>query len=110
MAQRLGLRVSESSGSLMVKTVLRGGLAEQAGVAAGDEWLAVDDWRIHKLDDLPQLAGRKKMVTITLSRDKRVLRRKLQLPAASSEAAHSFMLRQSAGAQPEEALRAWLGG
>jgi predicted metalloprotease with PDZ domain len=58
MAQRLGLRVTEANGSLQVKVVLRGSAAEQAGLCAGDEWLAVGtpqggQWRLHKLDDLP---------------------------------------------------------
>jgi hypothetical protein len=40
-AQRLGLRVTEGS-AVLVKTVLRGGLAEQAGMAPGDEWLGIE--------------------------------------------------------------------
>jgi predicted metalloprotease with PDZ domain len=118
MAQRLGLRVSESGGSLTVKTVLRGGLAEKAGVATGDEWLAVDDWRIQRLEDLTMLCGSKAKVMLTLSRDKRLLRLPLQLPAsiparmparASSKAiepSSSFMLRSG----HEEQIKAWLLG
>ena len=41
LTQRLGLRVSESEG-LLIKNVLRGSLAEQAGLAAGDEWLGLE--------------------------------------------------------------------
>ena len=41
LAHRLGLRVSESQG-VLVKTVLRGGAAESAGFAPGDEWLGVE--------------------------------------------------------------------
>ncbi len=110
MAQRLGLRVSESSGSLIIKTVLRGGLAELAGIAAGDEWLAADDWRIHKLEDLSLLCGSaspaKAAAVITISRDKRLLRLKLALPGASAEPSSSFMLRSS----KDETLSAWLLG
>jgi predicted metalloprotease with PDZ domain len=40
LAQRLGLRVAENH-SVQIKTVLRGGAAEQAGFAAGDEWLGL---------------------------------------------------------------------
>jgi predicted metalloprotease with PDZ domain len=58
-AQVLGLRVQEGSG-VVIKTVLRGGAAEVAGFAAGDEWLAVEvgagksssAWRIGKIDEL----------------------------------------------------------
>ncbi|MBS0292059.1 MAG: M61 family metallopeptidase, partial [Proteobacteria bacterium] len=59
-AQRLGLRVAENGG-LQIKTVLRGGAAEAAGLMAGDEWLAVEAqgqaWRLHKLADLALYAG-----------------------------------------------------
>jgi predicted metalloprotease with PDZ domain len=95
MAQRLGLRVSESSGSLIVKNVLRGGLGEQAGLAAGDEWLAAGDWRIHRLEDLATLAGEVSSVALTVSRDKKILHLALRLPAAEGEASSSFMLRSS---------------
>ena len=105
MAQRLGLRVSESSGALMIKTVLHGGLAEGAGFAAGDEWIAVNDWRIHKLEDLTLLAGPAKQITATVSRDKRLLRLKLPMPQAA-QAPSSFMLRTG----KDEPLSQWLLG
>jgi predicted metalloprotease with PDZ domain len=108
LAQRLGLRVNESTDSrLIIKTVLRGGLAEQAGLVAGDECLAVNDWRIHKLDDLLMLVGSAQQAVITVSRDKRLLRIPLALPASLAlEQSHSFMLR----AVKDEALNAWLLG
>jgi predicted metalloprotease with PDZ domain len=106
MAQRLGLRVSESSGTLMIKTVLTGGLAEQSGLAAGDEWLAVDDWRIHRLEDIALLCGAAKQTTATVSRDKRLLRLPLTLPSGTQEPSSSFMLRSA----KDELLNAWLLG
>ncbi len=83
-AQRLGLRVGES-GSLQIKTVLRGGAAERAGFAAGDEWLGIetpsgDGWRLHKLDDLALYAGPQRKLIALVSRDKRLLRLPLTLP------------------------------
>jgi predicted metalloprotease with PDZ domain len=106
MAQRLGLRVNESGGSLILKTVLRGGLAEKAGLAAGDEWLAADDWRIHKLEDLAMLCGNKAKTIATVSRDKRLLRLPLALPPKENEPSSSFMLRSA----KDELLNAWLLG
>jgi predicted metalloprotease with PDZ domain len=92
LAQALGLRVQESSG-VVVKAVLRGGAAEAAGLAAGDEWLAVEvgsgksasAWRIGKLDDLALYAGGQspsaaKTVQAIVSRDKRLLKLPLTLP------------------------------
>ncbi|MBA4112941.1 MAG: peptidase M61 [Verminephrobacter sp.] len=81
-AQRLGLRVSEP-GAVQIKTVLRGGLAEQAGMAAGDEWIGIEvqgqGWRIGKLDDIALYAGTEKAVTALVARDRRLLRLPLAL-------------------------------
>ncbi|NUN59847.1 MAG: M61 family metallopeptidase [Burkholderiaceae bacterium] len=82
VAQRLGLRVSET-GALQIKTVLRGALAEQAGMAAGDEWIGIEvqgqGWRIGKLDDIALYAGTEKAVTALVARDRRLLRLPLTL-------------------------------
>ena len=82
LAQRLGLRVTEGSG-VQIKAVLRGGLAERAGMAAGDEWLGIEvqgqGWRISKLSDLALYAGAEKQVTALVARDARLLRLPLQL-------------------------------
>jgi predicted metalloprotease with PDZ domain len=88
MAQRLGLRVSDANGTVTIKAVLRGGAAEIAGFAAGDEWLGVDvgargqggSWRLNKQDDLALLLGPERRATALVSRDKRLLRLPLVLP------------------------------
>ena len=88
MAQRLSLRVSDGNGTVTIKAVLRGGAAEIAGFAAGDEWLGVDvgargqggSWRLNKLDDLALLLGPERRATALVSRDKRLLRLPLVLP------------------------------
>ena len=93
MAQRLGLRVSEGAGSVQVKAVLRGSAAETAGLAAGDEWLGLDvgakgqggSWRLGKLDELPALLGSERQLTAWVSRDKRLLRLRLTVPAQASQ-------------------------
>ena len=90
LAHRLGLRVAESHG-VQIKTVLRGGAAEKAGFAAGDEWLGVEPvsrsgaapaggWRMSRLDDLNLYAGNAKKVTALIARDQRLLRLDLVLP------------------------------
>ena len=101
LAHRLGLRVSETQG-VQIKTVLRGGVAEKAGFAAGDEWLglepatsaraksaanirpektpSISGWRMSRLDDLLPYAGSAKKVIALVSRDKRLLRLELTMP------------------------------
>lgn len=85
LQQRLGVRVSESQG-VVLKNVLRGGAAEQAGFAANDEWVGVEvagsAWRMSKLDDLLLYAGSHRKVTAIVARDRRLLRLELGIPAA----------------------------
>ena len=89
VAQQLGLRVKEGNG-LFIQHVLRGGVAEQAGFASGDEWIAIQAlgnsnsaWRLQSLDDFTLYAGNAKKVTATVARDKRLLALSLSLPKAS---------------------------
>ena len=99
LAQHLGVRVTESQG-VQIKTVLRGGAAEQAGFSAGDEWLGIEPvvrpasktqraapdagWRMLRLDDLLLYAGDARQVTALVARDKRLMRLALTLPPAQT--------------------------
>ncbi|MBC7719965.1 MAG: peptidase M61, partial [Chitinophagaceae bacterium] len=92
LAQRLGLRVTETQG-LHIRAVLRGSAAEKAGFAAGDEWLGVapvkanahdTGWRMQRLDDLLLYAGAAKKMTALVSRDKRLLKLGLTMPPAAT--------------------------
>ena len=91
LAQRLGLRVSDGAG-VQVKSVLRGGAAEQAGFAAGDEWLALEvgsgkqasSWRLSRLEDVPLYVGAATKVGALVARDKRILKLLLKLPVPAT--------------------------
>jgi predicted metalloprotease with PDZ domain len=91
IAQRLGLRVAEGSG-IHIKIVLRGGAAERAGFAAGDEWLGLEvgsakaatSWRLTKLDDLLLYAGTATKINALVARDKRILTLSLTLPKSAT--------------------------
>ncbi|ARU04522.1 peptidase M61 [Comamonas serinivorans] len=114
VAQRLGLRCTPRDGGLRIQTVLRGSLAEQAGLAAGDDWLGITlpapgeadpadastgpSWRLRTLDDLPALAGPHTRVQALVGRGARLLSLPLQLhhEAQPSEA-------RSGEARPGEA-------
>ena len=71
--------------------VLRGGAAERAGFAAGDDWVGVElpasrgrpaeAWRLRKLDDLALYLGDARKFTALVARDRRLLRLSLALPA-----------------------------
>ncbi len=82
--QRLGLRASDAGGMLQVKTVLRGGPAEQAGMAANDEFLGIEvagtAWRIKKIDELPLYLGNHRRFVAIVARDRRMLRLDVSLP------------------------------
>ena len=102
LQQRLGIRSTETGGQVQIKTVLRGGAAEQAGIAANDEWLGVEvadqAWRITKLDDLLLYAGNHRKLTAIVARDRRLMRLDLSLPAAATT--WRLVLRDEARAQP----------
>lgn len=90
VAQQLGLRVKETNG-LFIHQVLRGGAAEKAGFASGDEWISIEapsggargPWRIHTLDDLTLYSGNAKKLHCLVARDKRLLSLTLTLPKAT---------------------------
>ena len=104
VAQTLGLRVTESGGTVTLKVVLDGGAAAAAGMAAGDEWLGVEPvpearqgrrartatavqdagWRLTRLEDLPLYAGPARRVLALVARDKRLLRLTLELPTGAT--------------------------
>ena len=106
-AQRLGLRVSENH-AVQIKTVLRGGLAERAGMAAGDEWLGIEvdgqGWRLNKLEQLALLAGNAAEVTALVSRDGRLLRLPLQLHTPADATSDTVALHTTDAA----AVQRWL--
>ncbi len=106
LQQSLGLRASDSGGLVQIKTVLRGGAAEQAGLAALDEWIGIEvggeAWRLTKVDDIPLYAGPHRKLTAIVARDRRILRLELALPADATT------WRQAVG-KPER-VRAWLAG
>jgi predicted metalloprotease with PDZ domain len=111
LAAMLGLRLSEGPVSgVQVKTVLAGSAAARAGVSAGDELLAVDGWRIRRLDDVLQWTARGRAFELLLVRERR-LRTVMLEPDSRSPLARQWRLALN-DAAPEPALarrRAWLG-
>ncbi|HUP07487.1 MAG TPA: peptidase M61 [Caldimonas sp.] len=113
VAQRLGLRVTESALTGVKAThVLRGGAAEAAGVSAGDELLALDSWRLRRLDDAARIAESGQGVALLVSRDQRVLTLDLAWPDDAAAGAGAVNLKRAAQPTPEAKARgeAWLSG
>jgi len=114
MAQRLGLRVAEAQGVVQIKAVLRGGAAEKAGMAAGDEWWAVasskakaTSWRLKKLEDLSLILGNEKKAKATITRDQKVFVLDLNVPTD----VHTWRLSYTNSDQAHKArTSAWLDG
>lgn len=111
LAQRLGLRVSESALTGVKAThVLRGGAAEAAGIAAGDEILAVAGWRVRRLDEALRLLVPGRAAECLVSRDQRVLALTLVLPTDAGIGAPVNLAADAKPGKAALALReAWLG-
>jgi predicted metalloprotease with PDZ domain len=116
VAQRLGVRVSESPlTGVKLTHVLAGGLAAAAGFSAGDEWLAVDGWRLRRLEDLPRLLPARGRARCLVSRDQRVVEvplvvREVHATAgAPSTPAVTLKLAREPGEAGAALRRAWLG-
>jgi predicted metalloprotease with PDZ domain len=112
LAQRLGLRVAESAG-IQVKQVLQDSAALAAGLAAGDEIVACNGWRLRKLDEalLTLQPERLAQMTLLVARDQRMLSLELMLPLEPQVGASVRL--SPVDKAPARALglrRAWLGG
>jgi predicted metalloprotease with PDZ domain len=110
-AAGLGLRLSEGPISgVQVKSVLADSPAARAGVSAGDEVLAVDGWRIRRLDDALQWSTRDRPLELLLVRDQR-LRTVTVVPDSRSPLCQQWRLGfdERATAAALRQRRAWLG-
>lgn len=111
LAQRLGLRVSESAlTGVKVSHVLRGGAAERAGLSVGDEVLALQGWRLRRLDEAARLMVAGQPAAVLVARDQRVLNLSLTLPAAAAPVGAGVTLKRAdkAAAAAAALQRAWL--
>ncbi|MFI4930014.1 MAG: M61 family metallopeptidase [Burkholderiales bacterium] len=111
MAASLGLRLSEGPlTGVQVKSVATDSAAARAGVSAGDELLAVDGWRVRRLDEALQWTVRDRPFELLLVRERRLHTLRLQ-PDVRSPLRQQWRLALDAGASPPALARrrAWLG-
>ena len=112
LAAALGLRLSEGPVSgAQVTSVLSDGAAERAGVSAGDELLAVDGWRIRRLDEAMAWLEAGQVFDLLVVRDQRILSLRV-IPQAAAVAASSVQLQVLPKPSRLDAARrrAWLDG
>ncbi|MEN9544838.1 MAG: hypothetical protein RLZZ598_1671, partial [Pseudomonadota bacterium] len=109
VAQRLGARIAESAGVLKLQSVLRGGAAERAGLAAGDELIAINGWRVRRADDLLPAGAFAGAADLLAAREQRLLSLRLETadPAPRGAVQLSPMPAPDAAAAARRA--AWLG-
>jgi predicted metalloprotease with PDZ domain len=111
LAQRLGLQVSESAlTGVQIKVVLRGSVAERAGLSPGDELLAVNGWRVRRLDDLLAHLPGADSLDLLVSRDQRLQRLPLSTRGWPPDAGPlTLALQAAAPAAALQLRRSWLG-
>ena len=108
-AAELGLRLAEGALSgVQVRSVLAGSAAGAAGVSAGDELLAVDGWRIRRLDDAQQWLQSGQNFTLLVARDQRLHALSVQ-PSAAAFPVLSLSLADKPSASAASLRRGWLG-
>jgi predicted metalloprotease with PDZ domain len=111
LAQRLGLKVSESAlTGIKVTQVLRGGVAQASGVSVGDELLALDGWRLRRLDDAQRLLNVSPECTLLVCRDQKVFSLPLSILSHEGDVIGGVQLTEAPLAPPAAALqrKAWL--
>ncbi len=107
LQQRLGARLNEATAGLKVQSVLAGGLAEAAGLSAGDEILALGDWRVVKPEDLTLYGAFEQPLPLLVARDRRLLH--LTLPQGREvEGAVALSLQGKPAAAVRRRRGAWL--
>jgi predicted metalloprotease with PDZ domain len=88
-AAALGLRLAEGASGITVKHVLSDSPAQRAGVSAGDELLAVDGWRVRRLDEAQQWIVPGRRFDLLVARDQKL---------------HTLSVKPGSGARPTTTL------
>jgi len=73
LPQQWGVRIQDNNGSAKIQAVMHASLAEQIGLSAGDELLALDGWRVKRAEDLAAWYDATRTQALLVSRDQRIL-------------------------------------
>ena len=93
-----------------VSHVLRGGAAEAAGLAPGDELIAVQGWRLRRLDDAARLLTPGTPAPLLVSRDQRIVELTLTLPAEGATGSVTLKAAAKPSKTAQALQEAWLSG
>ena len=113
LAQRLGVRVSESAlTGVKVTHVLRGGGGERMGLAAGDELIGVGGWRLRRLDDALRFLAPTGATALCVARDQRLIDLGFDPALLAGDDSGAVQLRRVEGASAEARRlgEAWISG
>ncbi|MGL4668550.1 MAG: M61 family metallopeptidase [Saezia sp.] len=80
-AQNLGVTVQKTPSGITLKTVLKGSVAEQAGMAAGDELIAANGWRLTDLEHWDTYVKQGELGRVLIARDGQVMQLDVQADA-----------------------------
>lgn len=105
----LGLRLADGGSAVLVKQVLAGSAAQRAGIAPGDELIAVDDWRIRRLDEAQQWLEPGRAFELLLVRDQRLQRVTVQPGAGAAPAQVVLAPTAKPDTRARALRRAWIG-
>jgi predicted metalloprotease with PDZ domain len=108
-ATSLGLRLTESSSAVLVKQVLAGSAAQRAGIAAGDELVAVDGWRLRRLDEAQQWLAPGRAFELLLVRDQRLQRVTVRPGSGAAPVQVALVPAAQPSVQARALRRAWIG-
>jgi len=113
LATELGVRLSEGPVTgIQVRSVLAGGAAAAAGLSAGDEVLAVDGWRLRRLDDAVSWLRSGAAFDLLVVRQQRVLTLRVAERSATQRAeaaARGLKLAATPNAAARKRRLGWLG-
>jgi predicted metalloprotease with PDZ domain len=113
LAQRMGVRVSESAlTGVKVTHALRGGAAERIGLAPGDELIGVGGWRLRRLDDALRFAAADGASPLWIARDQRLLELRFDPALLAGGDSGPVQLRRidAAAAEARRLGEAWISG
>ena len=107
IAQKLGVVIQKTASGIVLKTVLKGSVAEAAGMAAGDEVVAVNGWRLSEMVHWNIYAREGEVAEVLIARDAKIMPLQLQMDGAVQGTPELQMLPAGERQSLLSSLKAW---